>query len=67
MIHVDYEKQGYKLEDLVEKTDGFHPSQAGNALFALTFFDWLQKEHSDALGPINPYNEEIDRLFFSST
>jgi hypothetical protein len=50
--------------DLIEKSDGFHPSQAGNALFATQFFAWLESEHPEALGPVNPHNAEIDALFF---
>jgi len=51
------------LPNLIEKTDGFHPSQAGNALFAKTFFSWFEQNHPDALGDINPHNAEIDALF----
>jgi acyloxyacyl hydrolase len=58
-------KMGVKaLPNLIEKSDGFHPSQAGNALFAKQFFAWLEKEHPDAIGPINPHNAEIDAMFF---
>ena len=65
-IYADYQQAGYKLVDLIEKTDGFHPSQAGNAMFALKFFEWLETNHPEALGPINPHNDEIDQLFFSN-
>jgi hypothetical protein len=47
--------------------DGFHPSQAGNALFAQQFFDFLENEYPEAIGPINPFNAEIDAMFFSSS
>ena len=53
------------LPNLIEKSDGFHPSQAGNALFAQQFFQWLEKTHPEALGPVNPHNAEIDAKFFS--
>ena len=46
-----------------EPTDGFHPSQAGNALFAQKFFEWLDVNHPEALGPVNPHNDEINQLF----
>lgn len=52
--------------DLIEKADGFHPSQAGNALFATQFFAWLEAEHPEALGPVNPHNDEIDALFWNN-
>lgn len=46
-----------------EPTDGFHPSQTGNALFAQKFFEWLDANHPEALGPVNPHNDEIAALF----
>jgi lysophospholipase L1-like esterase len=61
----DYAKSGNSVTNLIEKSDGFHPSQTGNAVFALTFFKWLETNHPEALGPINPHNEEIDAMFFS--
>jgi len=54
------------LPNLIEKGDGFHPSQAANALFAQKFFAWLEKAHPEALGPINPHNAEIDKMFFAT-
>jgi len=59
----EYAKTG-PLSNLIEPVDGFHPSQAGNALFAQKFFEFLETEHPDAIGPINPFNAEIDALFF---
>jgi acyloxyacyl hydrolase len=53
------------LTDLIEPADGFHPSQTGNALFAQKFFQFLEQEHPEAIGPINPYNAEIDAMFFN--
>jgi len=63
----DYAAAGNDMADLIEPSDGFHPSQAGNGLFAQKFFEYLDKFHPEALGPVNPHNEEIDRLFFSTT
>jgi hypothetical protein len=51
--------------NLIEKGDGFHPSQAANNIFATTFFEWLEKEHPEALGPVNPHNADIDAMFFA--
>lgn len=59
----DYQKAGYPLSNLIEPTDGFHPSQTGNALFAQKFFEWLEQNHPEALGPVNPHNDEIAALF----
>ena len=53
------------LPNLIEKADGFHPSQAANALFAKTFFKYLEEEHPEAIGEINPNNAAIDALFFN--
>jgi acyloxyacyl hydrolase len=53
------------MTDLIEPADGFHPSQTGNAIFGSKFTQFLETEYPDALGPINPHNEEIDRLFFN--
>ena len=54
------------LPRMIEAADGFHPSQTGNAIFAQEFFKFLEQSHPDALGPINPHNDEIKQLFFSS-
>lgn len=62
----DYFKTGAPLTDLIEPADGFHPSQTGNAIFGQKFFEFLETEHPDALGPVNPHNDEIDRLFFNN-
>lgn len=64
-IFQDYAKSGNPLSNLIEPVDGFHPSQAGNAVFAQKFFEFLENEHPETLPPVNPYNSEIDALFFS--
>lgn len=64
-IFEDYTKTGRPLTDLIEPSDGFHPSQTGNAIFAKKFFEYLEENHPEALGPVNPYNAEIDALFFN--
>ena len=61
VLCVDYEGP---LTDLIEPSDGFHPSQTGNALFAQKFFKWMEEVHPEVLGPVNPYNAEIDAMFF---
>ena len=62
----EYAEAGYPLSNLIEPVDGFHPSQAGNALFAQKFYEFLETEHPEALGPINPHNAEIDALFYQN-
>ncbi|GMH55527.1 hypothetical protein TrRE_jg10234 [Triparma retinervis] len=64
-MFAEYSKSGEPVTNLIEKVDGFHPSQAGNALFAQNFFGWLEREHEESLGGLNPYNEEIDSIFFN--
>jgi len=63
-MFTEYESAGYELKNLIEPADGFHPSQAGNALFASKFFEYLENEHPETLGPIYPYNNEIDSIFW---
>jgi lysophospholipase L1-like esterase len=53
------------LPRMIEAADGFHPSQTGNAVFAQEFFKFLEQSHPDAIGPINPHNDEIKQMFFS--
>lgn len=49
--------------DCIEPCDGFHPSQPLQQLYAGAVWDWLEKEHPEVLGPVNPYNEAIDKRF----
>jgi len=67
-MFTDYAKAGpeYIEKNLIEPADGFHPSQTGNALFAQNFYKFLEEEHPEALGAANPYNGEIDAMFFSA-
>ena len=62
-LFADYQKTGLPLSNLIEPVDGFHPSQAGNAMFAEAFWKYLEENHPDAIGPENPHNEEIDKVF----
>ena len=59
----DYVAGGGEAADLIEPIDGFHPSQAGNQYLASALWDFLLENHPEALGPINPHNEEIARRF----
>ena len=49
--------------DLIEPSDGFHPDQLLQAIIAEQLWLHLEREHPDALGPVNPHNAEIQRLF----
>jgi len=57
--------QGYHGEPkaVIEPSDGFHPSQTGNMMLSDFMFSWLEKQHPDFLGPINPNNGKIKQLF----
>ena len=59
----DYVAGGGEAADLIEPIDGFHPSQAGNQYLASALWDFLLQNHPEALGPVNPHNEEIARRF----
>jgi len=54
---------GHKASELIEAVDGFHPSQTGNQLTSRMVLDILSRELPEALGPINPYNADIKRIF----
>ena len=45
---------------LIEPIDGFHPNQQADALIAKYY---VQSMPPSWLGPINPYNEQITKLF----
>ena len=54
---------GNDPRDLIEPSDGFHPSQLANALLARQLWDFVVKTYPQAVGPENPNNAEIERLF----
>merc|ERR1712137_1128076 len=54
---------GGQVWQLIEPSDGFHPSQQANALIGQILFDKLSKEHPSAVGAVNPHNDEIKSLF----
>lgn len=43
--------------------DGFHPSQSGHMLLAKNVWEVLEADYPDLLGPINPNNAEITKIF----
>ena len=54
---------GRELWELIEPIDGFHMNQNANALLADEIWSILETQHPDWLGNINPYNNEILRIF----
>jgi acyloxyacyl hydrolase len=61
----EYKANGGDCTDLIEPVDGFHPSQTGNAMFGQKFWQFLVENHPEAIGPVNPHNDEIDEQFFN--
>jgi len=55
--------QGGAAADIIERVDGFHPSQLGNALLAEKIWDHLETNFPAAIGEVNPHNSEIESLF----
>ena len=43
--------------------DGFHPSQTGQNLLSEVLWQWLEDYHPEVLGPVNPYNDQIQAIF----
>jgi len=62
-IWIMWESKGGLFRDLIEPIDGFHPSQQSNALMAEYIHNDLVKNHPEFLGPINPHNDDIDKIF----
>eukprot|EP01125_Pyxidicula_operculata_P007112 TRINITY_DN2423_c0_g1_i1.p1 TRINITY_DN2423_c0_g1~~TRINITY_DN2423_c0_g1_i1.p1 ORF type:complete len:538 (-),score=124.40 TRINITY_DN2423_c0_g1_i1:159-1772(-) len=58
-----WKAQGGELWQLIEPSDGFHPNQISNYLSADWTWKTLLKDHPDWLGPVNPHNADIDRIF----
>ncbi|KAL0490188.1 acyloxyacyl hydrolase, partial [Acrasis kona] len=50
-------------KEMIEPFDGFHPSQLLGSLTADVIWDFLEKNHPDAIGEVNPYNDKIEELF----
>ena len=44
---------------LIEPTDGFHPSQTANTLLAENLWQAMADGFPQALGDINPHNQDI--------
>ena len=57
------EETGGDPSDIIEPSDGFHPSQLGNILLAGKMWEFLETNHPEALGPVNPHNDQIESLF----
>jgi acyloxyacyl hydrolase len=58
----DYMMRGGKGSDLIEPSDGFHPSQYGNAILAE--YIWNATVEAGIIPPSNPNNDAIRARFF---
>ena len=48
---------------LIEPVDGFHTNQYAHALYADNIWEILEKQYPDWIGPINPFNDAITKIF----
>lgn len=59
----EWARMGHAKSELIEAVDGFHPDTYALSLIA----DWVVKrldvDMPEALGPVNPFNEQIKKLF----
>lgn len=51
--------------DCIEPGDGFHPAQTLQMLLADQIWSWLEAQHPQVLGDLNPFNEHIAAKFGS--
>ena len=54
---------GGEIHELIEPVDSLHPTQAAQALITENIWRHLETNLPWVLGPVNPNNEIIDRLF----
>ena len=59
----NYVKKGGAASDIIEPSDGFHPSQLGNELLGELLWNHLEQDFPEAIGEVNPYNDEIRKRF----
>ena len=59
----NYVKKGGAATDVIEPSDGFHPSQLGNELLGELLWNHLVQDFPEAIGEVNPYNGEIRKRF----
>jgi acyloxyacyl hydrolase len=48
---------------LIEPVDGFHTNQYAHALYADNIWYFIEKNLPDWIGPINPFNDAITKIF----
>ena len=62
-VFTKWESMGKEIWQLIEPIDGFHMNRDANALLADENWAILEEQHSDWLGPINPFNDKILQIF----
>ncbi|XP_034243237.1 acyloxyacyl hydrolase-like [Thrips palmi] len=55
--------KGGKIWQLFEAVDGFHPDQIAQPIIADVLWKNIKLTAPESIGPINPFNEEIERIF----
>ena len=56
-------RRGRSPHELIEPVDGFHPSLYGHTVFGELIWKHILEKHPTWLGPVNPNNADIQRLF----
>jgi len=59
----EWVQRGGHARDLIEPVDGFHPSQTANILLVENLWTFMEANLPDALGPVNPNNDLIGKIF----
>jgi len=59
----EWVKQGNNASDLFQPVGGGHPSQTAVALWADLIWKNIEQNFPQILGPVNPYNDEIEAMF----
>lgn len=59
----EWKAQGGDVSALIEPVDGFHPSQQLNSLLGKYIFQLLLKDHPTFVGAVNPFNDQIKKVF----
>jgi len=57
-------KQGKPLNSLIDPVDGFHPYvKYGDSVLSSVLWDHISRGYPDFIGPRNPSNDEIEKVF----
>ncbi len=59
----DWVDKGGEVWQLIEPVDSLHPTQAAQPLIAREFWGVMEREMPEVIGPVNPRNDDIRRLF----